>query len=170
MTVSRADGIAGQAGLVERRKKAGSFVARPRDADRRARDPRHPGADPARGEAYRFQRLSGAWRRPAPRDPDEAARRARPPVLAVRGGLHFAGGEPFALERRSSTSPRSPQAADLAFDCRAAGTWLLRHVPWTEGAPPDRGDQRRRRHRRQARHAPQISPASPSSAGPGAPA
>jgi GntR family histidine utilization transcriptional repressor len=131
MTVSRAVGSLSQAGLVERRKRAGSFVARPRLQTAVLEIPDIPALITARGEAYRFRRLSRRVRTPGPADPDEAALDTSPLVLAV-GGLHLAGGEPFALERRIINLAAVPQARALAFDAEPPGTWLLRHVAWTK--------------------------------------
>jgi GntR family histidine utilization transcriptional repressor len=127
MTVSRAVGSLTQAGLVERRKRAGSFVARPHLQTAVLEIPDIPALITERGEAYRFRRLSRRVRLPGP---DEAALDASPLVLAV-GGLHLAGGAPFALERRIINLAAVPQARDLTFDAEPPGTWLLRHVAWT---------------------------------------
>jgi GntR family histidine utilization transcriptional repressor len=120
MTVSRAVGSLSQAGLVERRKRAGSFVARPRLQTAVLEIPDIPALITARGEAYRFRRLSRRVRTPGPADPDEAALDTSPLVLAV-GGLHLAGGEPFALERRIINLAAVPQARALAFDAEPPG-------------------------------------------------
>jgi GntR family histidine utilization transcriptional repressor len=130
MTVSRAMASLAQAGLVERRKKAGSFVARPPIRAAVLEIPDIPAVIRARGEAYRFQRLSRRLEAAGAFAVDETGAESTPPVLAVRG-LHFASDVPFALERRVINLEAAPQAADLAFDSEPPGTWLLRNVPWT---------------------------------------
>jgi GntR family histidine utilization transcriptional repressor len=131
MTVSKAMASLVQAGLVERRKKAGSFVARPHVQTAALEIPDIPSLIGTRGGVYRFERLrrrfgsAGDFRIEVP--PASAADR----VLAVTG-LHLADGAPFALERRIVNLAAAPQAASLPFDVEPPGTWLLRTVAWTQ--------------------------------------
>ena len=46
-------------------------------------------------------------------------------------GMHYGGGEPFALEHRLIALSAVPDAAQESFADEAPGTWLLHHVPWT---------------------------------------
>jgi GntR family histidine utilization transcriptional repressor len=131
MTVSKAITALVGAGLIERRKKAGSFVARPPVQTAVLEIPDLPALIAGRGEAYRFQRLSRRRRPLDPADPREAALAAAGEVLEV-SGLHVADDAPFALERRVLNLAVVPQAADLTFDEEPPGSWLLRHAPWTE--------------------------------------
>lgn len=130
MTVSKAVASLAQAGLVERRKRAGSFVARPPMRAGVLEIPDIAAVIAARGEAYRFERLSRRVRAAHGEDADEAGFESADLVLAVNG-LHFASGAPFAVERRIISLAAVPQARDLPFDTEPPGTWLLRHVPWT---------------------------------------
>jgi GntR family histidine utilization transcriptional repressor len=52
-------------------------------------------------------------------------------MLAVTT-LHERGGEPLALEERRISLGSVPQAAEEPFLDVPPGTWLLRHVAWTE--------------------------------------
>ena len=131
MTVSKAITALVQAGLVERRKKAGSFVARPHVQTAVLEIPDLPALIRARGEAYRFELLTRALRPLDRTDPEEAALSGRGPVLEV-SGVHFADDAPFALERRILNLAAVPEAEQIAFDETPPGTWLLQHVPWTE--------------------------------------
>ena len=131
MTVSKAVAGLAQIGLIDRRKKAGSFVAQPRLQTAVLEIPDIATLIAARGETYRFQRLSRTLRPLDADDPEEAALAATGPVLAV-SGLHIAGDLPFAIERRVLNLAVAPQAAAMAFDEESPGSWLLRHIPWTQ--------------------------------------
>jgi GntR family transcriptional regulator, histidine utilization repressor len=131
MTVSKAIGSLVQSGLVERRKKAGSFVARPHVQTAVLEIPDIPALIASRGESYRFERLTRSLRQLDADDPNEAILPARRSVLEV-SGTHFAADAPFALERRILNLDAVPEAGSLPFDHTPPGSWLLQHVPWTE--------------------------------------
>ena len=116
-TVSKALGELAAAGLVERRRKAGSFVAHPPVHSAVMTVPDLAELISARGEAYRWDARS--------------IRRARVGAALHIEGVHFAADEPFALERRVIELAEVPAAADTDFTVEAPGTWLLAHIPWT---------------------------------------
>lgn len=120
-TVSKALGSLANAGLIERRRKAGSFVAHPQVHSAVLEVPDLARAVAARGEEYRWllnhRRVAATADFPSP-------------ALQVRG-THFAGGEPFALEDRWISLASVPDAANEPFELEPPGTWLLRHIPWT---------------------------------------
>jgi GntR family histidine utilization transcriptional repressor len=136
MTVSKAMGALAAAGLIERRNKAGSFVAHPQVHAAVLEIPDLRAVIEARGETYAWQGLGRVTRALDPADPDEASLGApgEPPpgeVLALEG-LHVAHGAPFALERRLIALTAVPGAAAMDFGNEAPGSWLLRQVPWTD--------------------------------------
>ena len=131
MTVSKALAALVQGGLVERRRRAGSFVARPRAQTAVLEIPDIAAVIADRGEHYRFKRLSRTLRFLDRNDAQEAALSGNGPVLAV-SGLHFADDRPFALEQRLLNLDEVPDAEGLPFNQESPGSWLLRHVPWTE--------------------------------------
>lgn len=118
-TVSKALGELAAAGLVERRRKAGSFVAHPPVHSAVMTVPDLAELISARGEDYRWEAFSIAW--------EPASSGA---ALHIEG-VHFAAGEPFAIERRVIELAEVPAAADTDFRIEAPGTWLLAHIPWT---------------------------------------
>lgn len=131
MTVHKAITALAAAGLVTRNKRAGTVVARPHVVTAVLEIPDIAALIAARGETYEFQ-LLGRQIRPADADdPGEAALAAPGQVLAL-GGLHVAGGEPFALEQRIIDLSSTPEARDRDFTVEAPGSWLLRHAPWTD--------------------------------------
>jgi len=130
-TASKAVHALAAQGLVERRRKAGTFVAAPHVTSAVLSIPDIQAEIEARRLSYRWRRL--AWRiRPARADGEEAALAPTGPVLEVRG-LHLAGAAPFALEDRLIHLPEVPAAADETFDDVSPGAWLLAHVAWSEG-------------------------------------
>lgn len=131
MTVSKAVSALVAAGLVERRKKAGSFVALPRVQTAVLEIPDLPALITARGEHYHFQLLQRRLRPLNANDPEERALRSEGDVLEVVG-VHFAGDVPFAAEHRVLNLTTVPEANELTFEDEPPGTWLLRHVPWTQ--------------------------------------
>ncbi|WBO23100.1 histidine utilization repressor [Sphingomonas abietis] len=129
MTVSKALSALAAAGLIERRKRAGSFVARPRVHSMVLDVPDLPIEVAGRGQAYRY-RLLGRTRR-APADATEALLAADGALLQI-DGLHFADGIPLAVEHRLVSLAAAPAMAEADFSSEPPGSWLLRHVPWTE--------------------------------------
>ena len=129
MTVSKALGQLAAAGLIERRRKAGSFVRRPpsQSAVLEIRDIRSEVE--ALGLAYRFEVLSRRLRagRPGERERLDAG---GAPLVEITC-LHFSGGEPFCLEERLISTAAVPEAASEAFTELAPGAWLVARVPWT---------------------------------------
>ncbi len=131
MTVSRALGALAEAGMAQRRERAGSLVSRPavhetvieiRDVAAEVR---------STGREYAFRRL--ARREDAARAEEAAALGVAEgaPILLVIG-LHLADGQPHALEERLINLDAAPAAARERFEDDAPGAWLLTHVAWTE--------------------------------------
>ncbi|MBJ7499164.1 MAG: UTRA domain-containing protein [Sphingopyxis sp.] len=123
-TVSKALGELAASGLVERRRKAGTFVAQPPVHSAVMTVPDLAELIAARGEAYRWQLLSV--------DREAEGEELCPgPALRIEG-VHMAAGEAFALERRFIALGEVPEAIGADFASEAPGTWLLGHIPWTE--------------------------------------
>ena len=145
MTVSKALSALAAAGLVARRKRAGTLVARPRMHSMVLDVPDLAAQVRERGQDYRFRLLSRQVR-PAREDrPEEALLAGNGAVVAI-DGLHLADGAPLALEHRLVNAAAVPGIAGADFDADPPGTWLLRHVPWTEAetrisAAGARGDE-----------------------------
>ena len=107
-------------GLVTRRRRAGTVVAAP-VAERAVLEIADLAAESAKlGLAYAYRIL------------------ARGIVTAEAGAmlavttLHERDGVPLALEERRISLASVPQAAAERFADVPPGTWLLRHVAWTE--------------------------------------
>ncbi|MBN6152525.1 histidine utilization repressor [Xanthomonas sp. AmX2] len=132
MTVNKVLAMLADAGMIERRRRAGSFVARPHPhMEQVALDiPDIPVEVAARGHAYRFELLDQCRRKPRAGVPQEAEVAAAGSVLALRS-LHLADGRPFALEERVINPAAVPEALEMDFAVTVPGSWLLQHVPWT---------------------------------------
>lgn len=131
MTVSKAIGALAAAGLVDRRKRAGTFVARPRVHSMVLDIPDLEQEVRARGQAYRFELLHRAVMRPDPASPEEVQLAGSGQLLRLEG-VHFADDEPLAHEVRLVSLAAVPDMASDISAQQAPGAWLLRHVPWTE--------------------------------------
>jgi GntR family histidine utilization transcriptional repressor len=130
-TANKAVQALAAAGLVERRRRAGSFVARPPLQSAVLRIPELQAEVTGRGQAYGYALTSRRRRRPDPRDPNEAALASAAWVLEL-ACRHFADSRPFALEERIISLAAAPQAEAADFETVAPGAWLLGHVPWNE--------------------------------------
>jgi len=131
MTVSRAITGLVEAGLVVRRKRAGSFVARPKQHSVVFEIPDIEAQVLARGETYRFSLLAHAQ---VVADGDfvtESGFAAGTRLLMLRG-VHVAAGTPFSYEQRWISLDTVESVREVDFTKVSPGKWLLEHVPWTE--------------------------------------
>ncbi len=131
MTAGRALNALAQAGMVERRRRAGTVVARRRIQETVLEIHDIAAEIRTQGRVYGFRRLE--WREKSA-DAESAGRLAveeGAPLLAVLG-VHLADGVPHALEDRLINLSVAPGAAVQSFETAPPGGWLLDHVPWTE--------------------------------------
>jgi GntR family histidine utilization transcriptional repressor len=130
MTVSKALTQLAGAGLIERRRKAGSFVTRPhsQSAVLEIQDVRAEIA--ALGLPYRYEILSRGKHRATRADRAQFGVAASDWVLALTC-RHDAAQRPFCLEERLINLSAAPEAADEPFAEISPGAWLMGRVPWT---------------------------------------
>jgi GntR family histidine utilization transcriptional repressor len=130
MTVNKAMSQLAKSGLIERRRRSGSFVRQPRSqaAVLEIHDIR--AEVQALGRPYRYELISRDVRRvtAADRQLFDVAASGNVVELACR---HFAGRKPFCLEQRLISLAAVPEAADERFADIAPGPWLLGLVPWS---------------------------------------
>jgi len=131
MTVNKALSALATAGLIERRKRAGTFVARPRTHSMVLDVPDLAAEIRARNQTYAYKTLARSVRVPH-RDNEEERLLAGGRLLVQLDGLHLADGQPLAVEYRLVSVRAVPEIVDVTFGDNPPGTWLLQHIPWTE--------------------------------------
>ena len=131
MTVNKALAPLAEAGLIVRRKRAGSFVARPKIHSAVLDIPDIQAEVTARGEPYGYELLARTARVAKSDEAQALDLPGRARVVALTC-LHRAAGQPFALEERLISLSAAPEAEHLDFTETPPGGWLLSHVPWTE--------------------------------------
>ena len=134
MTVNKVMTQLVQAGLIERRKRSGSFVTQPKaqSAVLEIHDIREEVQ--SLNLAYGYALISRAQR-----DADAEDRRrlglssapSSPARVVDITCLHSAGGQPFCLEERLINLETVPEAGEFEFETLAPGPWLLAQIPWT---------------------------------------
>ena len=130
MTVNKALSELAKAGLIERRRRSGSFVRAPRShaAVLEIGDIRVEVE--ALGLPYAYELIKRAERDGSD---DDAQRLSpdRPTLVLDLVCLHIAGHRPFCLEQRIINLNAVPEAAQESFAAQAPGPWLLSKVPWS---------------------------------------
>lgn len=134
-TVNKAVSALAAAGLIERHRRAGSFVAQPRIQSAVVEIPDIQAEIARQGGQYIFRLLKRRKRTAAARRPEELALAQGDPLLELRG-LHVVNHRPFALEERLISLAVVPEASDEDFRTVPPGTWLLQHptlsLAWTD--------------------------------------
>jgi GntR family histidine utilization transcriptional repressor len=130
MTVNKALSQLAKGGLIERRKRSGSFVTQPH-AQSAVLEIRDIKAEvQSLGLAYDYELIERQQRRADGEERERLDLRAGSVVLALQC-RHFAGRKPFSYEERVINLAAVPEAATQAFDKSAPGPWLLERVPWS---------------------------------------
>ncbi len=130
MTVNKALTDLVKRGLIERRRKAGTYVRFPhaQSAVMEIHDLRREVQ--ALGLPYRYTIASRKVRRVKREDSSRLDLEAGTSVLDIVCD-HFAGDRPFCHEQRLINLAAVPEAADEPFEDSPPGTWLLGKVPWS---------------------------------------
>jgi GntR family histidine utilization transcriptional repressor len=131
MTVSKVLSALADAGLVVRKRRAGSFVSRPRVQSAILQIPDLKAEVEKRGERYRYRLLELRKRAASSHDKVRLGIGGRATILALRC-RHEADGLPFAVEDRLINVAAVPDALKQDFSITPPNTWLVGHVPWTE--------------------------------------
>ena len=131
MTVSKALSELAQAELIERRRRAGTFVRRPNFLSAVLQITDIRAEISALGRSYRYELIKSSRRAANADDRGRLGvqRTGRVVAIACR---HCADGVPFAIEDRLIDLGAVPEAARANFAIEPPGSWLLHHVPWTE--------------------------------------
>ncbi len=130
MTVNKALTQLAKTGLIERRRKSGSYVTQPR-AQSAVLDIRDIKLEvQSLGLAYHYRLTVKSRRRSTTEDRQRLGLEVATPVLDIRC-IHFAGNRPFCVEQRLINLAAVPDAAAESFEDLAPGPWLLNRVPWS---------------------------------------
>ena len=131
MTVNKALAALVTAGLIDRRKRAGTFVASPRVHSMVLDVPDLSAQIRERGQSYTYLPLTRVLRSFAPDSTEEAALAGGGRLMQL-DGVHLANNIPLAVEYRLVSVNAVPGIVDEDVEAHSPGTWLLQNVPWTE--------------------------------------
>jgi len=131
MTVSKALSELAQADLIERRRRAGTFVRRPKFLSAVLTISDIRAEITALGRSYGYQLIKCSRRAANAADRTRLGVEKAAKVIAI-ACLHSADDVPFAIEDRLIDLDAVPEAGTADFAAEPPGSWLLHHVPWTE--------------------------------------
>ncbi len=131
MTVNKALTRLANAGLIERKRKTGSFVKRPHSQAAILEIHDLKAEVSALGMNYGYRVIDRVARPATAADRQHLELTGDSAVLEVTG-LHLAADQPFCHERRVINLDAVPRAAEESFAEISPGSWLVNHVPWTE--------------------------------------
>ncbi len=130
MTVHRALTQLAEAGLITRRRRAGSFVMQPTSEAAVLEIHDIKTEVQSLGLPYRYELTARHQRLSTGSDRQRLDSPKAGPVLELVC-RHFAGAQPFCLEERLINLATVPAAAAADFAAIAPGPWLLNRVPWS---------------------------------------
>lgn len=130
MTVNKAMNQLARNGLIERRKKSGSFVIQPHAQSAVLEISEIKQEVEGLGKAYQYKRLSREMRKANADDRMILDLSPAGKVVEI-SSLHYAGERAFCFEERLINLAAVPGAAEETFEKIAPGTWLLQQVPWS---------------------------------------
>lgn len=130
MTVSKVLNQLARAGLIERRRRIGSFVLRPHSQSAVLEIRDIMTEVQALGLSYRFD-VARRQERRASRTDLERLHLAKPAAVLELACRHFAGGQAFCYEERLINLEAVPDAFEEPFKELAPGPWLVDRVPWS---------------------------------------
>ena len=130
MTVNKALSELVKKGLIERRRRSGSFVTRPQVQSLVMEIHDIPREVQALGLDYEYRLISSIERPFRKTDRPRLDLSDGAPVLEITA-YHMAGGLPFCLEERLINLTAVPGAASADFSINPPGSWLLGQVPWS---------------------------------------
>ena len=131
MTVSKALSELAQVDLIERRRRAGTFVRRPSFLSAVLKITDIRAEISALGRSYAYELIKTSRRAAGAADRARLGVKKTGKVVAI-ACRHCADGVPFAVENRLIDLDAVPNASTANFELEPPGSWLLHHVPWTE--------------------------------------
>jgi GntR family transcriptional regulator, histidine utilization repressor len=131
MTVNKALSELARADLIERRRRAGTFVRRPQHLSAVLKIADIRAEITALGRSYGYELIRSSCRVATAADRARLGVRKTGRVIAI-ACRHSADNVPFAVEDRLIDLEAVPEAATADFAIEPPGSWLLHQVPWTE--------------------------------------
>ncbi|MCX7560252.1 GntR family transcriptional regulator [Sulfitobacter sp. F26204] len=131
-TVNRALRALADAGVLDRRRKAGTRVAAQPVAKATLQIALIKTEIRERGQDYSYQRLTRSKSIPPAAISDVMQTAQSRALLHIRA-LHLADDKPYAFEDRWINTDVVPSARAEAFDMLSPNEWLLTHTPYTHG-------------------------------------
>ncbi|MCE7027585.1 UTRA domain-containing protein [Jiella avicenniae] len=129
MTVNKAMTQLAGAGLIERRRKAGTFVRRPQSHSVIVEIVDIGREVAALGLPHHFEIVSREIRGATAAEAERLGAAAR--VLSIQC-RHFAARQPFCFEERLISLDSVPEAETADFEATSPGAWLVSRVPWSD--------------------------------------
>ena len=130
MTVNKVLTQLAKAGLIERRKRSGSFVAQPQVQSAILEIHTIAAEVRSMNQAYSFTLQSRSIRKAGPLDRAAIEVSAETRLIQLRC-VHFAGDMPFCTEERLINLDTVPEAEEADFSATPAGEWLIAQTPWS---------------------------------------
>src|SRR6056297_1889477 len=127
-TVNRALRALAEAGILERRRKAGTRVALHPISRATVDIPVIRQEIIGRGQAYAYRCLGRSRTRPPSKVAERLGTQTGVDCLHV-SALHLASRAPFVFEDRWINLSTAPTAAEQSFDTLSANEWLLANIP-----------------------------------------
>ncbi len=131
-TVNRALRELAATGVVDRKRKAGTRVAKQKTRQVRAEIPVIRTQVEAQGAAYRFQLLENKIKQPSKAIAKTLNIKASEVALHIRS-IHYADELPFIYEDRWINVKTIPKIKQVDLAQTSANEWLVQHVPFTSG-------------------------------------
>ncbi len=130
MTVNKVMTQLANAGLIERHRKAGSFVRRPHAQSAVMEIHDIEVEVNSLGLPYAYRLLAQRKRKANAEDRSLMGLPAATPVMELLA-VHRAGRKPFCVEERRINTRAVPEAAEADFSQTPPGQWLIAQVPWS---------------------------------------
>jgi GntR family histidine utilization transcriptional repressor len=130
MTVNKVLTQLAKAGLIERRKRSGSFVTQPQAQSAILEIHDIKAEVLSLNLVYSYRLVKRAIRKGRADDIRRLNLPSATSVLEVTC-IHAAGRRPFCLEERLINLAAVPEATDADFSAIAPGPWLINQVPWS---------------------------------------
>lgn len=130
MTVNKALTQLAKAGLIERKRRSGSFVSKPQS--QAAVLEIHDIRDEVEqlGLPYRYELQKSLARKSTASDSKKLEIERNTPLIEL-SCRHYAGKRVFALEERIINVQAVPEAAKADFTAQSPSPWLIACVPWS---------------------------------------